>query len=205
MMRIHSTENQRKSLSEAKRFYFKAQDALKTGKWIKAIQYLKMALQIKKDYQPACRDLAEIYQQHGDLNEAEQYVKRSLDINPSDPVTLFIRGVIHITRGEIHSALQAFKKVEGLGEMTWELAYNLGLCYYGLKHYNLSIPYLNKAMQKNPLQPQPYMLLAQIYMMENKIDLAKQILIRAKKVRPLDRQLDIWLSRILHSTTEPKG
>ena len=204
-MRLHSTENQQKNLSEAKRFYFKAQDALKSGKWIKAIQYLKTALQIKKDYQPACRDLAEIYHQHGDLNEAEQYVRSSLEIDPCDPVTLFIKGVIRITRGEIHSALKAFKKVEGIGEMTWGLAYNLGLCYYVLKHHDLAISYLHQAMQKDPLQPQPYMLLAQIYMIQKKTEMAKQTLIRAKRMRPHDRQLDIWLSKILNPSTEPKG
>ena len=111
MLKIYSTHDQQKDVREAKRFYFKAQDALKSGKWIKAIQYLKMALQIKSDYQPAYRELAEIYHQHGDMNEAQKHIRKSLQINPDDPVSQFIQGVIYITKGEIQSAIKSFNMV----------------------------------------------------------------------------------------------
>ena len=37
MSKIFLTSDQHKVIREARRFYFKAQDALKAGKWIKAI------------------------------------------------------------------------------------------------------------------------------------------------------------------------
>jgi len=204
MLKICSTNDQHKGIRRAKRFYFKAQDALKAGKLIKAIQYLNQSIQIKDDYQPAYRELAEIYQQHGDLNEAQKYIQKSLQIDPEDPVSLFIQGVIHITKGEITLALKSFNMVLKYGEMTWGLAYNLGLCHYGLKEFDLSAKFLNIAIEKDPSQPQSFMLLAQIFIMQNKIDTAKELLMRAKRIRPHDPQLDLWFSNILDPKDKPR-
>ena len=205
MLKIVSTNNQQEDIQGAKRFYFKAQDALKAGKWIKAIQYLKKSLEINKDYQPACRDLAEIYHQHGDLEEAQRYIETSLQINPDDPISLFIQGVIYLTQRDVQSALKSFNMVLEHGELTWALAYNLGLCYYSLNNYDFSIQYLNKAIQKDPLQAQPYLLLAQIFLIQSKSDMAKEILMRVKKMRPHDRQLHILLNNILNPQNGPRG
>jgi tetratricopeptide (TPR) repeat protein len=205
MIKFYPTENQRDNTPEAKRFYFKAQDALRSGKLVKAIQYLKRSLEIKDDYQPSCRELAEIYHQHGNLDEAEKYIRRSLQINPNDPVSLFVQGVIHITKGEIQTALRFFNKVLEHGELTWGLAYNLGLCYYGLKDFDASIQYLNQAIQKDPSQVQSYLLLAQVYIVQNKMDMAKELLVQAKKMRPMDPQIDVWLSNLMKPQKYPKG
>lgn len=204
MLKIYSTNDQQNCIRRAKRFYFKAQDALKAGKWIKAIQYLNQSIKIKDDYQPAYRELAEIYQQKGDLNEAQKYIQRSLQIDPDDPVSLFIQGVIHITKGEISLAQKSFNMVLKYGEMTWGLAYNLGLCHYGLKEFDLSAKFLNIAIEKDPSQPQSFMLLAQIFILKNKIDMAKELLMRAKRIRPYDPQLDLWFSNILDPKNKPR-
>jgi tetratricopeptide (TPR) repeat protein len=205
MSKIFLTKDQQKGIREAKRFYFKAQDALKAGKWIKAIQYLQRSLEIKDDYQPACRDLADIYHQHGDLNEAQKYIQRALQINPDDPVSLFIQGVINLTKRDIQAALHVFNRALEHGELTWGLAYNLGLCYYGLEKIDFSIQYLNKAIQKDPSQLQPYLLLAQILIIQKKTDMAKELLIRAKRMRPHDRQLDVLLKNIFDPQNRPGG
>ncbi|MGA1843554.1 MAG: tetratricopeptide repeat protein [bacterium] len=190
---------------EAKRYYFKAQDALKAGKWIKAIDFLKTSVRLKEDYQPAYRDLAEIFHQHGDTLQAREYIKKSLRINPQDPVSLFTQGVILLSLGELQSALNSFQRVMENGDITWGLAYNIGLCYYGLKDFSFSIDYLSQAIQKDPSQTQPYLLLAQIYILQNKADKAGEVLMRAKRMRPQDKQLDVLLSNILDLPKNPGG
>ncbi len=198
-------KEQQKGIREAKRFYFKAQDALKAGKWIKAIQYLRKSLEIKDDYQPSCRDLADIYHQHGDLKQAQKYIQMALQINPADPVSLFIQGVIHLTERDIQSALFAFNRALEHGELTWGLAYNIGLCYYGLQKVDISVEYLNKAIQKDPSQLQPYLLLAQALIIQNQTDMAREVLIRAKRMRPHDHQLDVLLANILDPKNRSGG
>jgi len=204
MLKICSNGDKQKVISRAKRFYFKAQDALKAGKRVKAIHYLNQSIQIKDDYQPAYRELAEIYQQQGDLNDAQKYIQKSLQIDPDDPISLFIQGVIHITKGEILLALKSFNMVLNCGEMTWGLAYNLGLCHYGLNEFDLSAKFLNIAIEKDPSQHQSFMLLAQIFIMQNKIDMAKELFMRAKRIRPHDPQLDLWFSNILDPKDKPR-
>jgi len=205
VIRTDQNEALRKDHQEAKRYYFKAQDALKAGKWIKAIEFLKTSVRFKEDYQPAYRDLAEIYHQHGDTLEAREYIRKSLQINPGDPVSLFTHGVILLSQGELQAALNSFQRVMENGELTWGLAYNIGLCYYGLKDFDYSTQYLNQAIQKDPSQTQPYLLLAQIYILQNKADKAGEVLMRAKKMRPQDKQLDILLSNILDLPKKPRG
>ena len=200
---IFLARDRNKVIREAKRFYFKAQDDLKAGKWLKAIQYLKRSLEIKDDYLPAYRDLADLYHQHGDLKEAQKYIQRAILINPEDPLSLFIQGVIYITTRDIHAALDFFNRALKNGELTWALAYNLGLCYYCLEEFDFSLQYLNKAIQKDPAQSQPYLLLAQIFIIQKKTDLAKEILLRAKKMRPHDHELEILLKNILYPPKRP--
>ena len=190
-------KDHQRCIRESKRFYFKAQDALRSGKWIKAIQYLQKSLEIKDDYHPAWRDLADIYHQHGDVQQAQKYIQKALEIKPDDPVSLFIQGVIHLTDRDIQSALFAFNRALENGELNWGLAYNLGLCYYGLQKIDISIEYLNKAIQKDPSQLQPYLLLAQALIIQKKTDIARDVLIRAKRMRPHDPHLNVLLANIL--------
>lgn len=198
MRKLYIVGERKKQTEEAKRYYFKAQEELKAGKLIKAIQYLKQSLKIKSDYQPAFRDLAEIYQEYGNINEAQRYIQKALEINPEDPVSLFIQGVIYINQGDIKPALKFFERAQQHGELTWGLAYNLGLCHYGLGNFDISIQLLNNAIQKDPSQPYPYLLLAQIFLRQNRASMAQAILMKAKKMRPNDKQLDLWISEILN-------
>lgn len=186
-------------IAEAKRYYFKAQDALKGGKWIKSIHYLKKALEAKEDYMPACRVLADIYHQHGNLSEAQQYITTALTISPNDPASLFTQGVIYLNMGYIVKAMESFQKASENGEMTWALAYNLGLCLYELEKYESSIQFLNQAIQADPSQIQPYLLMAQNLMRQKQPDEAKIYLMKVKKIRPCDPQIDQWISNILNS------
>ncbi|MGA1863498.1 MAG: tetratricopeptide repeat protein [bacterium] len=203
MSELFLTKDRHTGIREAKRFYFKAQDDLKAGKWIKAIRYLQKSLEMKDDYLPACRDLADIYHQHGDLDEAQKYIQKAIQIDPEDPLSLFFQGVIYLTKRDIHSALDFFNRSLEHGELTWGLAYNLGLCYYCLEKFDLSIQFLDKAIQKDPSQSQTYLLLAQIFIIQKKTDLAKEIISRAKKMRPHDHQLDALLKDILDTQKRP--
>ncbi|MGA1840612.1 MAG: tetratricopeptide repeat protein [bacterium] len=203
MSEIFLTKDRHRGIREAKRFYFKAQDNLKAGKWIKAIRYLQRSLEMKDDYLPACRDLADIYHQHGDLDQAQKYIQKAVQIDPEDPLSLFFQGVIYLTKKDILSALDSFNRALEHGELTWGLAYNLGLCYYCLEKFDFSRQFLDKAILKDPSQLQPYMLLAQILIIQKKTDLAKEILLRAKKVRPHDHQLDALLKNILNTQKRP--
>ncbi|MBN2373898.1 tetratricopeptide repeat protein [bacterium] len=205
MSKLYIVGDRKESIEGAKRFYFKAQDALKTGKSLKAIQYLKQSIELKPDYVPSLRSLAEIYQELNDLNEARGYINTALNIDPNDPMTLFLQGVNQTNRGDYRAAIESFTKAKEKGEMTWGLSYNLGLCHYALNNYESSVPYLNKAIQTDPSQPQPYLLLAQIFIKQNKKNAAMGMLRKAKKMHPNDPDLDIMISEIMDFIRLSKG
>ena len=205
MSKLYIVGEQKDGIEGAKRYFFKAHDALKAGKWIKAIQYLKHSLKSKPDYLPALRNLAEIYQQHENLKEAQKYINKALKTDPNDPVILFFQGVNQISRGDFKAAIESFLRAQENGDLTWGLAYNLGLCHYALNNYDSSLPYLDKAIRMDSSQPQPYLLLAQIFVRQNKADMAIGMLRKAKKMRPNDQDLDLMISDIMDLIKQPNG
>ncbi len=198
MKNLYLIEGQKNDIEKAKRYYFKAHDALISGKWLKAINYLNQSICIKPDYYPAFRDIAEIYHQYGDLQKAQEFIKKALEIKPDDAISLFIQGIIFLSKEDVRQAIEYFERSRKNGEFTWGLAYNLSLCNYILGNTGKSIRLLNYAIQKDPFQIKSYLLLAQIFINQNKMDAAKEMIKKAKKIKPADKQLDALISEIFN-------
>lgn len=198
MSELYIVDSESKSQNEeAKRYYFKAQEALKSGKFLKAIHYLKKSIEKKPDYVPSYRSLGEIYHQYNDFQNAQRYIQKAIEIDPNDPVSLFTQGVILMGCEDIPAALGFFERARKAGELTWSLMYNIGLCNYFMGNLESSIQLLNQAIEKDSSQIQPYMLLARIYISLNMRDRARELLKKAKRLRPADSQLDLMISELL--------
>lgn len=78
---------------------------------------------------------------------ADCYFNRAIRWRPNDPNVYLIQGIYLQLKGDLDTALKAYKKSESIQPNSADLQYNLGLLYFEKKQYALAKNHAKKAYQ----------------------------------------------------------
>lgn len=92
-----------------------------------AVKHFKWALEINPTCSTCMKDLAEAYVATNALDEAEKWLRASLDLLPRDSDALFSLGVVLSKRGDDAGALEVYRDSARVNSDDAELLYNLGI------------------------------------------------------------------------------
>ncbi len=79
----------------------------------------------------------------------EEYIRRTLSLNPSSVMALVLRGRYFIANFGYPKALDSFLKADSLDPENSIIQYNIGVAYYKQKKYEKAESYFQKAIQKD--------------------------------------------------------
>lgn len=115
---------------------------IRDGDQVSAIEYLKKAGdadRIGKVAHMSYSKLGVVFTQMGDYEIAENYLKKAISINPTDPLDRYNLGIVNLKKNDKEAALREFAKAEELGKSDAAMLANLGEAYLSLKEYDKSL------------------------------------------------------------------
>ena len=124
-----------------------------------AIRHFEWALQINGKCATCLKDLSELrssladmepQQRHEHLKEAEAFIRRSLDLLPSDSDALFNLGLVLSKKGDSKGALEAYEAASRSNADDVELLYNLAMKYEEANRKEEGINAYRKALKAQP-------------------------------------------------------
>ncbi|MGA1862255.1 tetratricopeptide repeat protein [Deferribacter thermophilus] len=125
------------------------------------------------------------------LDKAEKYIMKALTISPSNSEYLNAYASILAAKGDLSNAIVNWKKI--LNDPTYPniplVYYNIGLAYFNMKDYEEAKLYFENAIKANRFFANAYLMLYEIFMKEDKINEAEQILKQAVDNNPANRRL----------------
>jgi len=150
-----------------------------------AEDYLKRALEVKKDFRDAYELLLEIYVKQNRLKEAKQILKKLAKINPNDYTIYVYLANIEYNQGNIRKAIYYIKKAIELNPKNSNLYYYLAYYYDALGNWNLAKRNLEKAIRLDPKNADALNYLGYSLIMKNEnIERGIELVRRALKLDP---------------------
>jgi len=152
---------------------------------------------IKKspDSENANNNLGALYYLKGELDKAESYYKRAVEINPLADTYHLNLGLLYMKKGLIDEAVTQFKKAIELYPSNYLSNYYLGQCYEKKKMNEDALVHYKKAVDLNPNYVNAYSRSANICMILNKYNEAVELLGKALSLDPNNVNLKINLNR----------
>lgn len=135
-----------------------------------------------------------------DLNDAERWMNRSLEMDSKDAETWYAMGRLHYTQGRYGDALTCFEKTLALNPRSVKGENNLGLAYEALNRNDDAVQAYRTAiaLQKNDPAPseQPLLNLAILLMHRDQMDEAQSLLEQAAHIAPKEPRIHENLGQI---------
>lgn len=147
---------------------------MREGKFERAFEYVRQALEIKPDYSGAHLAVdaylvwADALPRQDEDENANQAYQKSLEIKQDFSDNYINLGVFHGNRGELSKAETMFKIALKYEEESAEAHYNLGLIYKRKKKYQAALREIKKALALNRFSPQIYLKLAEVLELQGK-------------------------------------
>lgn len=150
---------------------------------------------------PSAEDLKNValdYVLLNDYDDADNWMRRSLQMNSKDPDAWYGLGRIRYTKGRFQDAVECFQKALALEPRSVKAENNLGLAYEGLNRTDDAIAAYRKALQfeqdlgeqaSKPPGEQPMLNLAIVLMHRGHFDEALLLLTRAVAIAPRDPKI----------------
>lgn len=96
-------------------------------------------------------ELAEIAKQNGDLDKAQQWIKKALASNHTTPRPYFVQANLAMDKQEFKQSLKAYKRIlEHYPEYVMDIVVPLTHCYEKLNRQSELASYLDSYFKKNP-------------------------------------------------------
>jgi tetratricopeptide (TPR) repeat protein len=182
------------------------------GKYEDAISLLKRILEMEPGHRDALTNLALAYEATGKPAEAEAAFEQAVTAHPLDAELIFLYAEHHYKRGSYEKAIQLFERVLELRPQDFEATANIGSAYFGLAEnvrkqlqiandgaysadeikkmqaraiadYKNSIPYLKKAIELRPDQPDLWRNLGVAYLNTGERKLGEEAFLKAEELR----------------------
>jgi tetratricopeptide (TPR) repeat protein len=158
------------------------------------------AAQLRRPSAEDLRYVAEDYALLDDYEEAERWMKRSVQMNPADADSWYGLGRIQYSRQTFPLALESFQKALTLAPNSVKVENNLALTYENLNREDDAVAAYRKALewQKDAGHPseQPMLNLAAILIRRCNLDEAEGLLTQAVAIAPKDSKIRDQLGRI---------
>lgn len=147
------------------------------------------------DSENANNNLGALYYLAGDLEKAESYYKKAVEINPSSDTYYINLGQLYVKKSLIDEAVIQFKKAIELNPSNYLSNYYLGQCLEKKKIYEDALVHYKKAVELNPGYINSYNRCANIYMILKKYNEAIELLEKALSLDPGNVNIKINLNR----------
>jgi tetratricopeptide (TPR) repeat protein len=151
--------------------------------------------------------LASAQEENGEKADAEQTVKRALQVEPDEPELHLILGKISADTGQLDQAIHHLS--QGIAQKTKNTDGFLLLSnvYEQQREFTKALDTLNKAMEEFPHDKRYYLAAANLYRNSKNYSAAEKVLQRAVQIDPLDvtirRQLGALLAlKLVHHSQE---
>lgn len=119
---------------------------VQTGYWSDTVTLFTRAIDVTDNNWIAYGSLGYEYNNRGDIEKAQNYLEKSLKINPNYPQGLYNLGIVHNKRNEPEHAAELFRRVIML-DPSYPLAhYNLGLYFLKINDVAGAVQEYNKLM-----------------------------------------------------------
>ena len=118
-----------------------------------SIRYYKMSIDEKKDYLLPHLKIAEIYDQLGNLEFTEQYLKEALIIKNNSDVIYNSLGYNLYKQKKFSESIEFFNQAININPNNYKSLFNIGNIYFKTKKYKEAINYYKKAIEINNLIP----------------------------------------------------
>jgi Flp pilus assembly protein TadD len=156
------------------------------------------AAQIQRPSAEDLKNVALDYALLEDYEDAEKWMKRSVEMNEKDPDAWYGLGRILYTKQRFQDAVDCFQKTLALDPMSVKAEDNLGLAYEGLNRTEdairsyqaaLALEQSSKESSEKPPSEQPMLNLAIILIHHGRSGEALPLLIKAASIAPLDPKI----------------
>ncbi|XP_059469101.1 Bardet-Biedl syndrome 4 protein homolog [Neocloeon triangulifer] len=122
-----------------------------------------------------------ILRQEGKMQESLDFFQACQIFNPGHLENLKQIAKSWLLAGRHDAALETYVDIEqALQKADWEIYHNIGVCLFYMKQYAKAKEYLKKAIEVGN-QSESYLVLKNIYLMENDLDAALQLFSAAEK------------------------
>jgi tetratricopeptide (TPR) repeat protein len=125
-------------------------------------EYLR-ALELQPGYAPAYDGLGRLFETMGQDGEAETQYRKALEINVAFADAYTHLGDLYLRKDRPEDAIQLFLKAIGMKPDFSSAFTRLGVAYAREKLYDDAIAAIRKSQTLTPLDPEPYVSLARIY------------------------------------------
>jgi Flp pilus assembly protein TadD len=153
-----------------------AQVSLDEGRLTDAMYYSNKGLELDSTQAALWTHLGQVYMRLGDYNNAVASQQRAITLDPNDPV-YYHNHAITLGLMQDWTGAERYER-EALSRMPNDLKAMLGLCVALINQGKLeeSEGLCQRMMAINPVTPDPYLYLAQIYSRRNQDDRARAVL-----------------------------
>ncbi|NIR70065.1 tetratricopeptide repeat protein [candidate division KSB1 bacterium] len=182
------------------------------NKFEQTVATLKKVLKIEPDHRDALANLAITYERLGRMDKAFRAFERAIKANPLDQDLIFLYGVHHYKRENYLKSIQLFQRVLELNPNEFEATSNIGNAYLSMAeslrkklkkanngtytpeeiqnlknriilNYKRAIPYLEKALEIRPKDPDLWRNLGVAYTNTDNREKGQQAFLKSEELR----------------------
>jgi tetratricopeptide (TPR) repeat protein/RNase P subunit RPR2 len=133
------------------------------GDNVTAIKAFKRVSELEPDRVDGYRNVARVLIREGKLDEAYEWLEKSLELKKDDPQTMWLVGTAKQKEGEYEQAIVAYSKVIEAFPEDRNALKNLGRVHFLLENYEEAIHYFNRVLDIDPEELMSHYHLMQIY------------------------------------------
>ncbi len=167
------------------------------GRYEKAIEVLRTAVELDPKYPEAHHGLAEAYAALGRTEEATKYFAKARDLSPHSAQVLLGLGNYYAAQNRFEEAIEHYRLVLALNPRQAGVHYSLGLMYSRIQDLAAAERHLLKEKALNPTFDETYRLLGTIYEIRGLRERAIQAYDKAAGLNPGNALAHYYLGSLL--------
>ncbi len=150
----------------------------------------------------ALSNLGVIHYQQGQLDEAEQHLRRGVALAPNDSESRSLLGVVYLRKGKVEEAFTELTRAVAINPRNAEAHNYLGITLSEKGWAAAAEQEMRKAVELNPQYPDAHFNLAVLYAGQRtpRLELARY---HYQKALDLGAKIDAGLEKLLNKTTAP--
>jgi Flp pilus assembly protein TadD len=150
--------------------YKKGLDSRKKGKGEEAIKYFEQAIEIAPNFYAAHNDLGMAYRQTGRAQDAEKQFLRAHELNRSDADPLINLTGLYLDENQPDRAVETGEQAVKANSRSAPAFFSLGMALYKIAMLDRAEVALKKALELAPKMFQVRLLLANVYLKQQRYD-----------------------------------
>ena len=154
------------------------------GDFEKASSSFKEVLKLDPDNAPTYYELAKIYYKTGQVSDALNYSKRSVDITPENVYFELLYADILTYANYFDEAVKTYQKIISIDPLNTDAYYQLAFIFEKQNNYAEALKVFDDLISKTGEDEQVLLEIQRLYIMQNKPEEAIEVLLKLHKMNP---------------------